>query len=393
MWLQIITKTESQKQTHEWRNAQRDWKSPWGDSKWQPVCFLQSKRLNCVLSRQQQHHVLVTGTAPAAADAASSASPTYSEDIEQQGKEELSKRGRAQLQYPLNWSEKRPRGRGKLKEEESWYSRVTLFIHRRLQHHLLPSSHTHTHTSCSCPSLHHRALSRLIYSSGIWGKPWKRHNSRCAIFRKGSDFTLTISSPSKPTQPGQTSQRSPDQNEEGAPEWSSSYRASAQQRGDREGGMEGDGGEGMATQEGWEEAAGLLDVLVPQDLDLLQATWETGLPALCLGRPAAEEWGMKSGSACVAVVSVCVCGGLSVAECHERPHRPAVKWTCVCVWVCVCPNVCVFHSSGWKQLSPPRRAFAKVLCVAAALVLEWKVKGKTSLWNPYLLFFPKILQG
>lgn len=63
--------------------------------------------------------MLVTGTAPAAADAASSASPTYSEDIEQQGKEELSKRGRAQLQYPLNWSEKRPRGRGKLKEEES----------------------------------------------------------------------------------------------------------------------------------------------------------------------------------------------------------------------------------------------------------------------------------
>ncbi|KAK2914614.1 hypothetical protein Q8A73_005208 [Channa argus] len=47
------------------------------------------QRINCVLSRQQQHHVLMAGTAPGAAQ---SASPTYSEDIEEQGKEEQSGR-------------------------------------------------------------------------------------------------------------------------------------------------------------------------------------------------------------------------------------------------------------------------------------------------------------
>lgn len=74
-----------------------------------------SRRIHRVLSRQQQqHHGSVTGTAPAAR----SASPTYSEDLGEQGKEELSKRGRAQLQYPLKWSEKSPGGRGKLKKEE-----------------------------------------------------------------------------------------------------------------------------------------------------------------------------------------------------------------------------------------------------------------------------------
>jgi len=45
--------------------------------------------------------------------------PLSSEDIEEQGKEELLKRGRAHLQYPLNWLKKRPGGRGKLKREES----------------------------------------------------------------------------------------------------------------------------------------------------------------------------------------------------------------------------------------------------------------------------------
>jgi len=48
-------------------------------------------------------------------------------------------------------------------------------------------------------------------------------------------------------------------------------------------------GEGAAAHEGREEDAGLLDVLVTQDLDTLQAPRETGLPALRLSRPAAEE--------------------------------------------------------------------------------------------------------
>uniref|UniRef100_A0A8C3A4J2 Solute carrier family 41 member n=1 Tax=Cyclopterus lumpus TaxID=8103 RepID=A0A8C3A4J2_CYCLU len=76
------------------------------------------------------------------------------------------------------------------------------------------------------------------------------------------------------------------QNEKGAPEWSSSQGASSRRRGEREGSVQG---EGAAAQEGREEAAGLLDVLVTQDLDTLQAPRETGLPALRLSRPAAED--------------------------------------------------------------------------------------------------------
>lgn len=67
-------------------------------SQWQPVNSHLSKRTNLVHSRQQQHHVLVTGTAPASAW---SASLTYSQDNEERRKEELLKRERTQLQHPM----------------------------------------------------------------------------------------------------------------------------------------------------------------------------------------------------------------------------------------------------------------------------------------------------
>uniref|UniRef100_A0A8C4F2N8 Solute carrier family 41 member n=1 Tax=Dicentrarchus labrax TaxID=13489 RepID=A0A8C4F2N8_DICLA len=70
-----------------------------------------------------------------------------------------------------------------------------------------------------------------IYPSGIRGKPWQQHGHRQA-----SDITPSISVPSHSSQPGRTSRRSPDQNEEG-------------RRGEREGGVEGEGGEGVAAQE------------------------------------------------------------------------------------------------------------------------------------------------
>lgn len=60
----------------------------------------------------------------------------------------------------------------------------------------------------------------------------------------------------------------------------------------------------MAEREGREEAPGLLDVLVPEEVEAVQA----GRPALRLGRPVAEERGMRRqrGSLC-ACVGVCMC--------------------------------------------------------------------------------------
>lgn len=59
--------------------------------------------------------MLVTGTAPAAAQSASS---IYSEDAEEQREEELSKKGSTRLQHILNWHKKKAGGRNTLKKEE-----------------------------------------------------------------------------------------------------------------------------------------------------------------------------------------------------------------------------------------------------------------------------------